>query len=112
MYPSISICKKYAITNHLNVLKNVKEMAKDDSDVPYIVRSNVSNSIQSLDEQLYFFTHPGVKNLTFPCTTTLGATSPGKPCIFPVYFGSDLWREWYLVYRSTNLFYENRWAIL
>ena len=99
MYPSISICKKYAITNHLNVLTNVKEMAENDSDVPDIVRSNVTNSIQSLDEQLYFFTHPDVKNLTYPCTTTLGATTPGKPCIFPVYFSSnELWKgckEWW-----------------
>ena len=85
MYPSISICKKYAITNGLDVLYNVKSMAKNESDVPDIVNSNVTNSIQTLDEQLFFFTHPGVKNLTFPCTTTLGATTPGKPCIFPVY---------------------------
>ena len=28
-------------------------MAKDDSDVPYIVRSNVSNSIQSLDSDKF-----------------------------------------------------------
>ena len=94
LYPSISICKKYAITDlNMNVLKNVKEIAKEDSDVPDIVCLNVTNSIQTLDEQLFFFTHPGVKNLTFPCTTTLGATTPGKPCIFPVYFGSDLWKE-------------------
>ncbi len=90
LYPSISICKKYAITNHLDVLKNVKAMAKNDFEVPDIVRSNVTNSIQSLDDQLYFFTHPGVKNLTYPCTTKLGATTPGKPCIFPVYFNYDL----------------------
>ena len=50
MYPSISICKKFAITNlNMNVLKNVKEMAKENSDVPDIVNSNISNSIESLE---------------------------------------------------------------
>ena len=30
-------------------------------------------------------------NLTFPCTTTLGGTTPGRPCVFPVtyYFGNS-----------------------
>ena len=71
----------------------VKEMAETDSDVPDIVRSKVTNATQSLDEQLFFFTQPGVKNLTYPCTTTLGATTPGKPCIFPLYKGNELWKE-------------------
>ena len=39
-------------------------------------------------DQFYFFTQPGVKNLTFPCTTLLGmgGTTPGKPCVFPIIF--------------------------
>ena len=28
-------------------------------------------------------------NLTFPCTTTLGGASPGRPCVFPV-----IWNYW------------------
>ena len=30
----------------------------------------------------YFFSHPGMLGLTFPCTTGLGGTDPGKPCTF------------------------------
>ena len=93
LYPSISICKRYAITKKLDVLKNVKEMAHNDSEVADIVRSNVTNSVQPLDEQIFFFTHPGVRNLIYPCTTTAGGPTPGKPCIFPVYNGYDVWTE-------------------
>ena len=44
----------------------------------------VLNNSWNLDDQFFFFTHPGILNLTFPCTTTLGGTSPGKPCVFPI----------------------------
>ena len=36
----------------------------------------------------FFFTQPGVSNLTFPCTTIEGGRDPGKPCVFPInYYG-------------------------
>ena len=53
------------------------------------------NKTQSLDEQIHFFTHPGIMNLTFPCTTTLGGTTPGKPCVFPVTYLMGSWGPYY-----------------
>ena len=53
------------------------------------------NKTQSLDEQIYFFTHPGIMNLTFPCTTTLGGTTPGKPCVFPVTYFMGSWGPYF-----------------
>ena len=41
-------------------------------------------STWDLEHILYFFTHPGVMNMTFPCTTVLGGMDPGKPCMFPL----------------------------
>ena len=37
-----------------------------------------------VEKTFYFFTHPGIMNRTFPCTTQLGGRTPGRPCIFPV----------------------------
>ena len=37
-----------------------------------------------LESTFHFFTHPGVLNRTFPCTTKLGGTTPGRPCVFPI----------------------------
>lgn len=50
----------------------------------YHVSFEDEKNILYLDDQFFFFTHPGILNLTFPCTTTLGGTSPGKPCVFPI----------------------------
>ena len=47
---------------------------------------SIKNSSWSYEDQLYFFTHPGVGNMTYPCTTTLGGMTPGKPCLFPVIY--------------------------
>ena len=75
-YPSISICKKYAIEGG--------SILYDESfDINTVVES-YRNKTQSLNEQIYFFTHPGIMNLTFPCTTILGGRTPGRPCVFPV----------------------------
>ena len=46
----------------------------------------IDKKIWNLDNQIYFFTHPGVFNMSFPCTTTLGGRTPGKPCVFPIYY--------------------------
>ena len=37
-----------------------------------------------VERTFYFFTHPGIMNRTFPCTTQLGGRTPARPCIFPV----------------------------
>ena len=80
LYPSITICKKYSIeatldfnTNETNITKFLTEIHKH---------------TWKLDDQFYFFTHPGALNMSFPCTTGLGGRTPGKPCVFPInYFG-------------------------
>ena len=75
-YPSISICKKYAV-------EGPSSLYDESFDINKVVES-YRNKTQSLNEQIYFFTHPGIMNLTFPCTTILGGTTPGRPCVFPV----------------------------
>ena len=74
MYPSVSICKKYAFDYQALIFEN-----KSIEDIIDMIKDNS----WGIDDQFYFFTHPGMMNLTFPCTTTLGGLSPGKPCVFP-----------------------------
>ena len=76
MYPSISICKKYAFETL------VFETGEENIDINHLVQS-VQKHTWGLDQLFYFFTHPGSLNKSFPCTTTLGGTTPGRPCIFP-----------------------------
>ena len=84
MYPSISICKKYAFdNNHINFFDNKKKTI--DNAVRWIQRYS-----WDLEWVVYFFTQPGVLNKTFPCTTTLGGMTPGRPCVFPILWGSEL----------------------
>ena len=68
MYPSISVCKKWAF-----------DYASLDFENEEYSHENVSTFIEwvneysvRMEDQFYFFTLPGVKNLTFPCTTTVG----------------------------------------
>ena len=46
--------------------------------------NSARNNSWDVERLFYFFTHPGMLDLTFPCTTILGGTSPGQPCIFPI----------------------------
>ena len=75
-YPSLSICKKfsieYALEFHNGYSNNTNKA----------VRAILYNTYD-LEQQIYFFTHPGVNKLTFPCTTN-GGYRPGAPCIFPI----------------------------
>ena len=80
MYPSISICKKYSFDlTYLNFADYEQE------DVSTFVWW-LNESTVGIEDQFYFFTLPGVKNLTFPCTTTPGGMTPGRPCVFPIYW--------------------------
>ena len=74
MYPSVSICKKLAFDFETLKFEN-KSIEK--------IIDMVLNKSWSIDDQFYFFTHPEVMNLTFPCTSTLGGVSPGRPYVFP-----------------------------
>ena len=81
-YPSISICKKYSIENDLRLNEPQYDLNK--------VADNVWLESFHLEDQIYFFTQPGVENMTFPCTTMLGGTTPGRPCVFPIKFDGTL----------------------
>ena len=83
MYPSISICKKYAFETL------VFETGEENMDINHLVQS-VQKHTWGLDQLFYFFTHPGSLNKSFPCTTTLGGTTPGRPCIFPVTYSMGI----------------------
>ena len=72
MYPSISICKKYAFDN-----ANLNFFDYDYMDIDKAVEW-IAQYSWSLEDTVYFFTHPGVLNKTFPCTTTLGGMTPGR----------------------------------
>ena len=71
----MSICKKYVY--------DIEALKFENKSIEEIVDMVLKYS-WGIDDQFYFFTHPGIMNLTFPCTTTLGGTSQGKPCVFPI----------------------------
>ena len=100
MYPSISICKKYSFEYEM-FDEDDFEGVNDTDDVSSRVESMIKNfSYYSLDldDQVYFFSQPGVMNMTYPCTTTLAGTSPGRPCIFPVRWKFTLPAKYALYY--------------
>ena len=77
-YPSVSICKKYALEWDLGLkYSNITDTNE--------ALTGVLSLTYGLEEQIYFLTHPGVNNLTFPCTT-YGGYTPGTPCLFPVIY--------------------------
>ena len=79
------MCFKYPIQMPFFDFDNLtKEEEKENADVTKVIKELVRKHFWSLEEEIYFFTQPGVMNLTFPCTTTLGGVSPGRPCVFPV----------------------------
>ena len=83
LYPSITVCAKYALGPGLfhDVIDSEEE---NEIDVSNNVSKIIKNQLWTLEDEMYFFTQPGVMNLTFPCMTTLGGVTPGRPCIFPV----------------------------
>ena len=100
MYPSISICKKYSFEYEM-FDEDDFEGVNDTDDVSSRVESMIKNfSYYSLDldDQVYFFSQPAVLNMTYPCTTTLAGTSPGRPCIFPVRWKFTLPAKYALYY--------------
>ena len=89
LYPSITVCSKYAFQHGLfqDVLNSEDE---NDIDVSKNVQAILKEQIWRLEDEIYFFTQPGVMNLTYPCMTTLGGVTPGRPCVFPV-----TWTWWW-----------------
>ena len=72
LYPSITVCYKNSLENHL--FDKMINSTKPGHDVSEFVQETLKNHLWTLEDEIYFFTQPGVMNLTFPCTTTLGTT--------------------------------------
>ena len=84
-YPSISICKKYSISGD----QKWNKQAVDDINMTEVV-GDLYWGVYPHNDQFYFFTHPGVKNMSFPCTTLMGGTTPGTPCVFPFIYDDKI----------------------
>ena len=56
----------------------------------------------SLEESVHFFTHPGVMNMTYPCTTLTGGMDPGKPCHFPVNYKGTIQKKCFQMDTSSD----------
>ena len=78
MYPSVSVCKKYTFDIYLD------NLFEDGTANLTVVKELVIENSWNVEEVFYFLTHPTMLGLTFPCTTRLDGTDPGKPCMFPV----------------------------
>ena len=78
LYPSVSVCKKYTFEKYLNYLFD-----KDSVNLTEVKELVIENS-WNIEEVFYFMSHPSMLGMTFPCTTMLDGTDPGKPCVFPV----------------------------
>ena len=77
LYPSVSVCKKYTFNNYIDDIFADGSLGLQD------VIDRVRMESLDIEQLFYFFSHPEMLGLTFPCTTILGGTTPGKPCIFP-----------------------------
>ena len=63
----MSVCKRYSF----DIDNDVKTLRFENKSMEDIIEMVLYNS-WNIDDQFHFFTQPGVMNLTFPCTTTLG----------------------------------------
>ena len=73
MYPSVSVCRKYAYDQES--LDFEYHYYYDYDGVNTFIEW-INNYSIGMEFQFYFFTLPGVENLTFPCTTTPGGMGP------------------------------------
>ena len=78
-YPSISVCKNYAL-NRVDILPKLFA----NGTLSYKKKLAMDN-IWEKSEVFHFVSHPGMFGMTFPCLTDDG-TDPGKPCYFPFRF--------------------------
>ena len=74
----MSVCKKYTFNNYIDHIFADATLGLEE------VIEKVGLESRDITELFYFFSHPGMLNLTFPCTTILGGNTPGRPCIFPI----------------------------
>ena len=77
LFPSITVCKKYLMGPNAIQLGNISMPIEAKVD-------RLHRNIWRRNEVFYFFSHPNMYNLSFPCTSVEGrGTTPGKPCSFP-----------------------------
>ena len=76
-FPSITVCKKYSNGPSLRKIIN--------SSISIGAKINqLHMKTWRRNEVFFFFSHSGMFNLSFPCTTKDSqGTNPGKPCSFP-----------------------------
>ena len=80
LFPSITVC--------MNMFNGIEESEiRIDRNSSTKIRDIVNHLHQNFwnkSEIFYFFSHPNMFNLSFPCTYMEGrGTTPGKPCTFP-----------------------------
>ena len=73
-YPSISVCRKYAMDN----IDAFPKLLTNDSLTSK--KKLVFENIWGKDDVFHFVSHPGIFGLKCPCLTTNEGTDPGKPC--------------------------------
>ena len=83
-YPSITVCYKYTFEDYYMFQNVLNSEIENETDISANIESIIKDHLWPLENEIYFFTQPGVMNLTFPCTTSLGGMTPGRPCKFPV----------------------------
>ena len=72
LYPSITVCYKSSL--EIDLFDKMMKSTEPDHDISEFVQETLKNHLWELEDEIHFFTHPGVMNLTFPCTTTLGTS--------------------------------------
>ena len=78
LYPSVTVCKKYTFDSYLDYMfQDTTSSSADD------IKKAVLENSWGVEEVFYFFTHPGMFGLRYPCTTMIDGSDPGKPCEFP-----------------------------
>ena len=63
LYPSVTVCKKYTFNNYIDHIFADGSLTLQD------IIERVGEESLDIEELFYFFSHPGMLNLTFPCTT-------------------------------------------
>ena len=77
VYPSITVCKRYTYDNRGTTERMI---LKDTISLPQ-KKEAVREATWNRSQLFHFMNHPGMLNLTFPCTSQNGE-DPVKPCLF------------------------------
>ena len=84
LFPSISVCKKYSFNTY--AAQSIRNTSMSFSEKINLLKEK----LWTRNETFYFANHPGMFNVSFPCTTQDDTgTDPGKPCSFPYIEGNQ-----------------------